>query len=119
VRSSVNILLTSSTSLLRKQWFSHFIKFDMKTNSFFTLLVWQMKLSSEPKTEIIKVPEAWVNEEFGEQIVNMRQEDLGWTQTSRDVAVYIGKWKIARVRYLPERVRFITDVKLLNKKLKS
>ena len=101
----------------------HSVKYDMKINTFLALLVWQAELSSEPKSEVIEVPEAWVKEQFGDlmlqQIINMQQEHHGWTQTPRNVAFFIGKWKIARVRYLPKRVRFITDAKLLTKKLKK
>ena len=96
-----------------RQYFSNEFKFTQKTlvhsvrykrniNEFRALLVWQDDKSKEPKDEIITVPESWVKEEFGElmlqQIIYMRQEDLGWTQTPRNVAVFIGKWKIARVK---------------------
>ena len=49
----------------------------------------------------------------------MQQEDCEWTLTPRDVAVLIGNWKIARVKYLPKSVCFITDVQLLTKKFKK
>ena len=102
----------------------HSVRDKRNTNVFKALLVWQVDLSSEPKNEIITVLEAWVKEQFGElmlqQIINiMRQVDHGWTQTPRDVAVFIGTWKIARVKYLSKSVRFITDVQLLVKKLKK
>jgi hypothetical protein len=62
------------------------------------------------------VPETWVREQFGDlmvqHIINMRQED-GWSQAHRDVAVFIGKLKIARVKFMRERVRYVTDVKKL------
>ena len=102
----------------------HSVKYERTTNRFRALLVWQVHSSSESNNEIlITVSEAWVKEQFGEvmlqQIINMRQEDYGWTQALRDVAVFIGKWKIARVKYLPRSVHFITDANLLNKKLKK
>ena len=52
-----------------------------------------------------------------QQIINLRQEDDGWTQAPRDVAVFIGKLKIARVKFMRESVRYVTDVKKLKKTL--
>jgi hypothetical protein len=65
----------------------------------------------------IEVPEDWVREQFGDlmvqQIINMRQEDDGWTQAPRDVALFIGKLKIVRIKFMRESVRYVTDVEKL------
>ena len=70
------------------------IKFDLETNMFKAALNWCVESSTTPKTEVIEVPEAWVCEHFGDlmvqQILNMQQEEDGWTQAPRDVAVFIG-----------------------------
>ena len=52
-------------------------------------------------------------------IVNMRQDEDNWTQTPRDVPIFIGKKKIVKIRYIPPSERSIVDTGLLSERIED
>ena len=62
--------------------------------------------------EEMQVDGAWVRDEFSEEdlqhIINMRLEDNG-IQAPRDIEVWIGNFKIVRVRYTGPLQRSVID----------
>ena len=130
-----NEFLCSQPSLVQS------VKFIKSTNTFQAKLVWK-ELIEETKTpskkrkkqaavekqqfieheDIIDVEEEWVKSEFApmfDLIVNMRQDQDNWTQTPRDVPVFIGNKKIIKLRYIPPSERSIVDMRVLSERIEN
>ena len=118
------------------------VRFIEETNTFMARLQWvekvpiyglneiKTKTRSEDVSEIIgyeqkqheeeiPVKRAWIVEQFGskmvQQVVNMRHDcHHSWVKTPRDVDVFIGKEKVVRVRYIPDRSMNVVDMKKLS-----
>ena len=118
------------------------VRFVEETNSFTARLQWiekvpihgpnEMKTKTRSKDVLevigykeiqreddIPVMRSWLVEQFGskmvQQVVNMRHESLhSWVKAPRDVEIFIGKEKVVRVRYIPDRVMNVVDMEKLS-----
>ena len=71
------------------------------------------------REEDIPVKRAWIVEQFGskmvQQVVHMRHDcHHFWVKTRRDVDVFIGKEKVVRVRFIPERLINVVAMQTLS-----